>query len=142
MSLWPSIIVDIGESLDPLDPFATTFAVLNNGLLTIYDVQFTCGLGEISTDALAPISDPSEVRYSYESRLSNPKAVAKLIRPGQKATSLRFCPFATKGNLKYADVALVIQFGPKFWPFRQERIFRFVTAQHKDGRLIWQQQPF
>lgn len=142
LSMWvvvnPRVFVrSSGVALDPNNPAFTPFVVQNLGYLAIYNVTVKCSIkylrlpGDIHVVGLG----------DYANRFSDPKHVASVIAPGEEYTILLPLTGLEHNRIENADIAIVLSFKPRWWPWQREILHRFVTTQSKDGQWYWFQQP-
>lgn len=142
-SLQAHISVSAGDTQDQSNPFATVFTVSNTGPIAAYNVEVDCGIGEINSGGKStePTPDWRTTRYSYKSRLDfGRNSRLGTLQPGDSSQSRGFCDFDARA-VRYADIALVVSYRPKFWPWRREQTMRFVTQAKTGSGEMWVQVP-
>ncbi len=126
------VSVSSSTPLNPSDPFSTPFFISNDGLFAIYDVKFHCDLRGIKFPEGGGVSNISIIDDSPS---------ISSIEASEKATTkcMISIPDATRND--HADIAIVISYRPKFFPYQKNKKFRFVMEQGFDKQWHWQPQP-
>ncbi len=140
-NLWipfrPRVFVYSGPSLDPNNPAQALFTIRNQGNLAIYDIKISNSMRYLELPGVATVIGLGD----YTNRFSDPKHVASVLKPGQEFT-VPLALSGIKGNkFGNADIAIVVPFKLKLWPWKQETLHRFVSIQGKDGQWYWLPQP-
>lgn len=127
--LYPRVSVSSTTSINPDHPFATPFSVANNGLFPVYDVEFSCGMNDVSTE-----STPHQL-----SQFSTVFASLPIPRINGGHSEITFCafPFITESPIKEADISVSVHFKSAWLPPKRTEIYRFRTIKGTDGRLYW-----
>jgi len=130
VELYPRVSVSSNESLDPSTPFSSPFIVSNEGLLSIYDVEFQCDIKNVEATNNIKLGGFSTMR---------PVKVIPIINPAGKETTQcarnSFAP--ASGKFENADISIVVNFRLFWIPLSLTRKFRFVTEKDKSGQLHW-----
>jgi hypothetical protein len=68
--------------------------------------------------------------------------MGKALGPNNSDTmSCDIATFKMAEPVKFADIGIVVSFRLSFTPWRQERIYHFVTQKASDGSLYWFPKP-
>ncbi len=130
---WPKVILAPAPTLDPQNPLATPFEIINEGNLPIYDVRYfpnfhfetNPGTGELiiqNPDIIHPIEK---------------------ISPGDHAPI--FLPAKSKPENAIAHIGftMLVKFRPvEFLPYTFKKYFHFTTSKNAEGEFVWYRQPF
>ena len=117
------------------------FVVRNEGYLAIRDVEFKCSIRYIKYPGLGGTQIIGS--EDYENEFFDPKQVARVIAPGEEASSLLPLSGMKHNQFEKADIAVRLLFRPyKWWPFHvHEELHRFEIRTGKDGQQHWFPQP-
>jgi len=133
LALFPRILVYSTEPLNPTNPMITPFVTTNDGPLGINKVSFECDIRNITVStAKSPTVSDTLVSWNADT----PR-----IEVGERSTGQCYWPFRFEVPLKSGDIEVWISYRPDFWPFRQNRKFRFITWTDNQGRLVWLPKP-
>ena len=133
LTIFPRISVSNDAPLDADDAFATPFVVSNDGYLPLYSVLFLVSTRDVRfTDGRAIIGTPD-----YKSRWTAPDWELPSLYPTKRHDVYAGRVIVSHGTLQSADIGIIVQYRPAFWPFRREILCRFKTQQGYDGRLHW-----
>ena len=108
------------------DPMSTFFLIANEGNLDLHDVSFSCRVNT-ATDGRGIYIAMSENNIS--TFRANFQAKGKIGLPCLAATHLE--------RLAQADISIIIQFRPSFWPYRKKSEYRFRTQQGDHEKVYW-----
>lgn len=135
----PRVCVYSRAALDPNNPVFTYFAVRNEGYLAaMRDVTIWSSIKELR------MSDGTRVigLGDFTNKFSDPKHVARVIAPGEEYSILLPLSGLIHHKIDDLDIAVVVLFRPiRWWPWKCEKKYRFVTTPGKDGRRYWVQKP-
>lgn len=140
LSLLPRLGVVPQSSLDPADPFATPFAISNDGQLDLHDVRFSCVYIEINAVNRPVIQTPGPYGNKLGGFTTN-TMVAELLETARKKTVTCPFPIPLPGPITKADIIVAVSYRESFLPFHQQTAVHFVTAASSDGKLSWFEQP-
>ena len=133
--------VTVGSTLNPQDPFATSFIVTNVGTWTVREPKIVCLAHEADFDI---VGNPKESQLpaggtALEQRVYR----ADQLRAGEKATVICQPPMRSLnfGALRRGDIRIHISY--RLWPFRfrMQTSFRFVAEKAADGSWQWWHRP-
>jgi hypothetical protein len=119
------ITVEKDISLDVTDPFATQFRVTDNGVLDLYDVQFSCNLSSMTFTNIGLFSGP-------------PLPVLK-----SKDTITRGCGAKAEGYTALTRLIVNLEYiePPKFLGRTGRKSTLFLNVRDALGHLQWVKQP-
>jgi hypothetical protein len=129
-ALSPHVSVLPLSSLNPSDPFATAFSITNDGPLSIHNVTFTCLLRDVRYPE-------SHSFISNTSVDSEHRTAINIIGARERSTVSCALPITSGQPVLNADMDIVVEYRPSFWPWRIEQKFRFKTERATDKLLHW-----
>jgi hypothetical protein len=140
LTLWPRVVVDSSEPVDPKNPLSASFTVINTGYLPLRDVTVLLGVGRIvfGTGRLDPNVVPN-----FRSRLVRPEWQHHRLAMDERFAVTVGDLFRTDSTARVsaADIAVVVTYKPWLLPLSGEKVFRFVTKRQTDGLLYWYPLP-
>ncbi|MGB5873585.1 MAG: hypothetical protein WBG01_09840 [Bacteroidota bacterium] len=141
VSFLPRVSISYSSPVDPVNPFSALFTVKNDNFIPLYNVTAYVGIGQI---AMAPAQIDPERIPTLKSRITRPRWKWNELRMDEQVTISPAEMFAITDStvkLNGADIGIIIIYNPWLWPFRQEKVFRFITRPEKNGRLSWYFHP-
>jgi len=141
IALWPRVVVDPEQQIDPSNPHPISFKITNTGFIPLWNLQPGFGLCEF--DASPPHDLPDRCKGPLGTIFINDHwAVAELAR--DETIQLRLDDlFSVEPPSIFgaADISIVLSFNPWFLPVTRKAEFRFQTHVEKDGKLSWVPRP-
>ncbi|MGO9621802.1 MAG: hypothetical protein ACLPT6_10395 [Desulfobaccales bacterium] len=128
----PKISVNISDSLNPINPFATKFVIRNDSLLPIYSVTPSFKNRKITTEAKNYIIGSDRIDRE------KPVYPIPVLNPGDSTTFILPFPINLMSPVIQADIEIIVSYRPALSPFKHENRFRFVTVPAIDNVLHWQ----
>ena len=122
----PEINVERDVSLNVRDPFATQFRVTNQGLLPVYDLNFSC-----------TVYNPMMFNVTTEGN-SGQEPVPVLE---SKESTTKNCSIRAESFPLLSDLFFTVTYQPKWYWRRQTKKARFVNMRDAQGNLEWVKQP-
>ena len=122
--------------LDQNDIFSVSFDIINGGYVPLEDSCILLGVGQIGTRG-AQIN--SSFTPTFESRLAFAPWQHHRLGMDDKFTIV--LTDAIKGQIDFADIAIIVSYKPWFLPIRREKTYRFVSIRQADGRSYWRSWP-
>lgn len=122
---------------DSNNRFSVSFDISNNGYIPIEDCTVLLGIGQIQFNNFTqydPLSIPTFATRIVISDWQNHR-----LNMDDRITLTPADIF--KGDVKYADIAIIVSYKPWFLPFRREKMFRFVTLKQADNLTYWRSWP-
>jgi hypothetical protein len=128
LELFPRVTVSNREPIDLNDPFSTPFRIVNEGYLPLFSVKFFMTDVEVDgTKIIGICSAPSWQLARFDPLDSFDLYPAEVIH---------------SQFLRFASLAVVIQYRPLPWIFRERvRVSRFATQPGSGNRLYWIKKP-
>jgi len=125
----PTVPFDIEDS------FSVSFDISNNGFVPLHNCTIYFGVGQVAgkNKRLDPLFIPS-----FESRFVMPAWKNQNLGMDDRLTAVLSDLLK---NVASADIAIIVSYNPWIIPIRREKIFRFVTFKHGDGRQFWRSWP-
>jgi hypothetical protein len=122
-------VVPHDEALDPNAPFSVPFIIKNEGNLSFYGLLYRCFLREMQVVGGGGIRNISFVNKD-DGRIGD--------LPGGRQTTV-LCDFIVPRTFPIlsADVDILVQYRPAFWPWVVKEKPRFVTKEAAGPKLIW-----
>jgi hypothetical protein len=133
LTLFPRVTVSNEAPIDPDDAFSTPFVVSNDGYLPLYSLQFSVAMGDVKYQNGSRLVGPPDFGF----HLTTPEWKIASLYPAKKFTVYAGRVLGAHGNLKSADIAIVVDYRPMLWPFRRESVYVLKTGMGYDGRLHW-----
>jgi hypothetical protein len=128
LELWPRIDVEPQEQLSQAAPFSAPFRIKNEGYWPFWIRHVFCYIHELDIGG-AGLSQGS-MRFT---------GVQADLWSGQSETVI--CRVGNGVPVDKADIAIVVDYRPWFWPLTRRDYHRFVGAFGKD-RWEWLAQPY
>ena len=122
--------------LDQNDIFSVSFDIINGGYVPLEDSGILLGVGQIGTRG-ARIN--SSFTPTFESRLAYAPWQHHRLGMDEKFTIV--LTDAIKGQIDFADIAIIVSYKPWFFPIRREKVYRFVSIRQTDGHSYWRSWP-
>lgn len=132
-SFYPKVSIATEASLDPLNPFRTPFIIENRSLLPIHSIECSFFIHNISA------KKTKNLATNFTTQMANQPI--KRLNAGEKSTAFVVFPFNFSSPITYGDIDVMISFRPAYWPWRQEKIFHFVTEKDVNNNLRWLHAP-
>lgn len=128
--VYPRLTVSPGQTILPSNPFYTPFTLTNGGYLPIENIDFVCGLREVTLkDSTNP--DIANIGMSIANT-----SIAKLS--ASETTSIEFDRIFSKGTpIASADIEVMVTYKPFLLPIRMEYSQRFKTRLNHLQELQW-----
>lgn len=123
--------------LDQNDIFSVSFDITNGGYVPLADSRIFLGVGQIGTKGTR--IDPSFIP-TFKSRLAYAPWQHHRLGMDEKFTIV--LTDAIKGQIEFADIAIIVSYKPWFFPIRREKAYRFVSVRQADGHSYWRSWPF
>jgi len=139
----PNISVTPLMALDSSRPLSMQFLVTNNGYLTMRDVEYACGIEKIEGIlTIGSYGGPPGLNKHSPRFVASQYKLGKSLGPNESdSVSIDFDIFRKAEPIKMADIGIIVSFRLGFSPWRQERIYHFITQKCTDGRLYWFPKP-
>ncbi|MGQ0445118.1 MAG: hypothetical protein ACT4O2_08345 [Beijerinckiaceae bacterium] len=137
----PHLTIDPGGAIDPSKPYPVPFTITNRSIIPLSDVQPSLGICEIYYGEPKNLAERCGKMRTYFS--FTPWFVHK-IAPDETYTIHLDEFLNVKGKFGAADISIKVEYYPwilTFWPFRNEKEFRFQTRLGSDGKLWWKDRP-
>ncbi|MCX5902591.1 MAG: hypothetical protein NTV89_03780 [Proteobacteria bacterium] len=139
----PNISVTPLMAIDASRPLSMQFLVTNNGYLTMHDVKYACAIEKIKGRVtFGSYGGPPGVNQNSPRFVAPQHESGKSLAPNQSDTvSIDFALFKKADPVEMADIGIVASFRLSLIPWRQERLYHFVTQKCSDGKLYWFPKP-
>jgi hypothetical protein len=140
LSTLPRLAIHPQSSLNLSNPFATPFAISNEGYLEIHDIKASCVYLDIAGSdgsRIESIGPLSKERGGFFSNSMN----TDVLEPTVPLTITCPFPFAFLGPITHANIIITVTYRPDFLPFTFQKHKHFVSATSSDGHLQWNEQP-
>jgi len=132
--LWPRIGMFCDATLNPLEPFATPFALKNDGYESLQDIEFACDVNNFGT-----ATRKSVFTVSGGLGITAKELRGEMLRPDE--TTEVCLPVTKLFNLgepaTHIDIDVFVSFSIRYIPHRFTRCFRFVTQPDSSRHLRW-----
>jgi hypothetical protein len=137
---YATALVEPLEPLDPSNAFTAPFRITNDGQLAIHDVTVWCSAQSLVIEGgtnVGGMGVPANKQPIGEltSKESETMVCALLGPIGPNRSALQ-----SNQPLRSADVVVVVEYRPSFWPWRTTTTRRFRTTPDVDGKLRWYNQ--
>lgn len=117
--------IERDETLNPSNPFATTFRVDNQWVLSIYDVSLECHVDHAESELHSGLDDVTLVNF-------NP--VVKEIGAKDSAT---FDYAALDFPVQNGSAVVTAYYRPSFWPAHVTKKVRFTIVSDSEHKPHW-----
>lgn len=118
--------------LDPSNAFSARFQITNNGRLSINDAAIICRFVDVHFET---------IRFRGSAFMQESDFWPS-IDPGETVTlPCRYRKQMIDKPLSSADIHVVIEFRPSWWPTRVSQHFRFIALKAENGSWLWEAQP-
>lgn len=122
----PEINVDKDVSINVRDPFATQFRVTNEGLLAVYDLNFSCTVN-------------NSMMRNVRSGGSGGQEPVSVLESKESAT--RNCSIKADSFPLLSHLFFDVTYRPKWYWSRSIKRTQFVNVRDSEGHLQWVKQP-
>jgi hypothetical protein len=111
--------------------------------LTLHDVKYACAIEKIKGRiTFGSYGGPPSVNQTSPRLVAPQHESRKSLGPNQSDTvSIDFALFEKADPVEMADIGVAVSFRLGLVPFRQERLYHFVTQKSSDGKLYWFPRP-
>jgi hypothetical protein len=139
----PDVSVTPLIAIDASRPLSMQFLVTNNGYLTMHDISYACAIEKIKGRiTIGSYGGPPGLNESSPRLVAPQYKLGKSLPPNQSdSVGIDFAMFRRAEPIEMADIGIIISFRLGFIPFRQERLYHFVTQKCSDGKLYWFPKP-
>lgn len=142
----PRITPSISDPTDALNPFSSSVTLVNSGALPLHDVTVRIAIRRIcgsNVDCPEQTDHPDPNRYKssasefqHTSWTSHDLAIDDRFDVPLEDLFNR-SPRETKPVMKFADIAVVVDYRIPLFPFKREKIFPLYTRKQQSGSLAW-----
>jgi len=141
--LHPNISVTPLMAIDASRPLSMQFLVTNNGYLTMHDVTYACAIEKIKGQVtFGSYGGPPGLTKKSPTFVAPQHESGKSLGPNHSDTiSVDFDLFRQADPVETADIGIIASFRLGLIPWRQERLYHFVTQKCSDGKLYWFPKP-
>ena len=138
---YPRISVSPASSLDPKSALLTPFVISNEGNIPLTNIVICLGLNKIKTQTKHGHIEHVSYDGPFSALFCDPETAVSVLLPSEKYTVLSPLQFNPNGSVAFADIAIIVNFNPAFFPIKMKKVFRFITTTGADGKLYWYAQP-
>jgi hypothetical protein len=134
LTLIPRLSLEISGSRDPRSPTKTVFAISNDGLLPVHDVDILCRMDDVASEGGYSVSGKGAFKFGPDSH-------AATLSPTQKMSL--YCDRAL--NFTYpitkAEMTILVSYRPYWVWWHRHLEFPLKAQKADDGTWIWRRIP-
>lgn len=130
LTLIPRLSVDVSGSLRSHDPMGTVFALSNDGLLPVHDINVVCGIESLRDTGGNGITGIGMVL---------PGSHSDILSPANKMTLP--CAHAVEMTLVTAKITIVVTYRPDFVWWHRTAEYPMDAERADDGTWVWKRLP-
>jgi hypothetical protein len=137
LSLLPRVTVALSDPVDLEEPFSSSVTITNTGFIPLDNPNPCLAIGQVAGRYKQPNLNWIP---NYETRFcrSDWTPPPRLAVDDRITFALNdFSHSAEPNGIRYADIAIVIQYEIPLIHLRREKVFPFVTHRQSNGHLYW-----